>query len=85
MSEEDIKTVTKEHVSKLWRTVALATRAGIEFDGWNSDGDNIFFDGQAGFTLIDYWVTDANVTIENNRSNVVTSLGQVGLRLTGIL
>jgi predicted Ser/Thr protein kinase len=84
MTDQDINNVTQDQVSALWRTVLSATQAGIEFDWMNSGGDNVIFNSESGFTLIDYWSASQKINMEENRKRVIKSLGPVGLKLVDV-
>jgi predicted Ser/Thr protein kinase len=80
MTDEAIKAIAPAHVTALAETVAAATKAGIELDGWNDEGGNAFFCPLKGFTLIDYWSTE-NISLEDNKKYAMRSLGRVGVEL----
>ena len=84
MTDAIAQLVTPRHLEGLWKTVAAATVAGIEFDGWNDKGENAFFCPRRGFTLIDYQAAE-NITFEQNMKFVTRSLGHLGTRLCGEL
>lgn len=84
MTDQDINNVTQGQVSDLWRTVLSATEAGIEFDWMNSGGDNVIFNSESGFTLIDYWSASRKISMEENRKRVIKSLGPAGLKLADV-
>lgn len=84
ISDEASDRITRKHIESLWKTVRAATQAGIEFDGWNSSGDNAFFSQETGFTLIDYWQAGPNLQFENNWLYAVRSLGSVGLKILDV-
>lgn len=71
--------VSDEAVAELVETVKRATSAGIEMDGWNSDGGNAFYSEKAGFTLIDYLpLPNERVTWAMNLKYTLRSLGRIG-------
>lgn len=80
VSDAQLEQVTPQQISSLWQTVALASRLGIEFDGRNTSGGNIFYDSVAGFTLIDYSVISGPIAYDYNRKFVLKSMGKYGVR-----
>ncbi|HEY1085438.1 MAG TPA: hypothetical protein VGE34_01790 [Candidatus Saccharimonadales bacterium] len=78
LARKSIRSVSKVPQSQLVAlvdTVSQASRVGIEFDGWNRTGDNVFYETEKGFTLIDYWLSGRPIDAERNLSYVVKSLG----------
>jgi hypothetical protein len=65
MTEADAEMISDKHIADLYETILSATEAGIEFDGWNSEGDNAFFSPDSGFTLIDYWATERKIRLSS--------------------
>ena len=80
LSDIQLEQVTPQQIRDLWQTVSLASQLGIEFDGWNTGGGNIFYDNAAGFTLIDYSASSEPIAYDANRKFVLKSMGAYGVR-----
>ena len=86
----NVKTINEEQLSieidpnnieDLKQTVSVASQRGIEFDGWNSSGANVFYDPTLGFTVIDYLVAERLISYEVNYKNLMKSMGTLGVKL----